>query len=163
MLVGVLSDSHDHMDRIREALDILAERSISTVIHCGDFVAPFALVPFVERAVRFYAVFGNNDGEIRGLQEKAAPIGGIQRGPYRFELNGKRFVINHLPWTDEQLAAEQGKTDFFLCGHTHIPEHRKVGDIIVINPGELCGWLKGRSTFGILDTSTGEWELIDLP
>lgn len=162
MLVGVISDSHDHVDRIRRALDILSERGIKDVVHAGDFVAPFAVVPFVEAQVRLHAVFGNNDGELRGLRQKAEAIGGIQGGPYRFELGGKRFLLDHFPKNEKQLAAEQGQIDFFVFGHTHVPEIRRLGSVTVINPGELCGWLKGRATFAILDTESGRCDLIEL-
>jgi len=49
-----------------------------------------------------------------------------------------------------------------VYGHTHIKECRRVGNAVVINPGELCGWLKGQATFAILDTATGECEFVAL-
>lgn len=162
MLVGVIADSHDQMERIRQAVHILGERGIGTVIHVGDFVAPFALIPFVEAGFRFYAIFGNNDGEIRGLRRKAEAIGGIQDGPYRFEIEGKKFLLNHTPLSDEQLAAERNRSDFVIFGHTHLVEHRRLGDLSIINPGELCGWVEGRATFAILNVASGELDLVEL-
>ncbi|MBM3334516.1 metallophosphoesterase [Candidatus Sumerlaeota bacterium] len=162
MLIGITSDSHDHVERIKQAVRILAERGIKTVIHAGDFVAPFALDPLVEAEVALYAIFGNNDGEIRGLKQKAAPIGGIQAAPYRFELAGKRFLLNHAPLSDQRIAAEQGRTDFVVFGHTHVAEYRRINGLFLINPGELCGWLKGKASFAILDTDTGDCEFVEL-
>ena len=162
MLVGVIADSHDHMERIKQAIHILGQRQITTVIHAGDYIAPFALIPFVEAGFGFYAVFGNNDGEIEGLRRMAEPIGGIRTGPYRFEIDGKKFLLNHVPLSDEQLAAERSRSDFVIVGHTHIVEHRRLGDLSIINPGELCGWLKGRATFAILNVASGELDLVDL-
>jgi hypothetical protein len=162
MLIGIMSDSHDHVTRIKQAVRILAERGITTVIHAGDFVAPFALVPLVEANLKLYAIFGNNDGEIRGLRQKAEGIGGIQAGPSRFELAGKKFLVNHSPLSEEKIAAERSRTDYIICGHTHVAEHRRVGNLVVINPGELCGWLKGQATFAVLDTDTGECEFVNL-
>lgn len=163
MEIGILSDSHDHMDRIREAVRILRERGIQHVIHGGDFVAPFALIPFVEANFAFYSVFGNNDGELRGLRLRAEPIGGIQAAPYRFELAGKRFLLHHYPQADERLRTERGKSDYFIYGHTHVAEKRSIGSLTVLNPGELCGWLEGNATFMILDTDSQECEMIELP
>jgi hypothetical protein len=162
MLIGIISDSHDHIARIKQALAVLAERGITTVIHAGDFVAPFALVPFVEANLSLYAVFGNNDGEIRGLRQKAEPIGGIQAGPYRFELGGKRFLVNHAPLSDDRIAVERHRTDCIIYGHTHVAEQRRVGSLTLINSGELCGWLKGRPTFVILDVASGQCEFVEL-
>lgn len=162
MLIGILADSHDHVGRIKLAIRMLGERGITTVIHAGDFVAPFALVPFVEANLKLHAVFGNNDGEIRGLRQKADPIGGIQAGPYRFVIEGKKFLVNHAPLCDEKIALERHRTDFLIYGHTHIADHHRVDKMAVINPGELCGWLKGRATFAILNTDTAACEFIDL-
>jgi len=162
MLIGILSDSHDHVERIKQAVRILAERGITTVVHAGDFVAPFALVPFVEANLQLYAVLGNNDGEIRGLRQKAEGIGGIQAGPYRFEIAGKRFLVNHTRLSESKIAAERAGTDFIVYGHTHVSEYRRLGDLVVVNPGELCGWLNGKATFAILNTDTGECEFIPL-
>ena len=162
MQVGIVADSHDHMERIGQAVQILRERGIKDLIHAGDFVAPFALIPIVDAGFRLHAVFGNNDGEIQGLSAMAEPVGGIHKGPYRFELGGKRFLVAHAPLSDKQIAKEGGKTDYIVTGHTHVAGFERVGDLVVVNPGELCGWLKGRSTFGILEMESGEWELIEL-
>jgi putative phosphoesterase len=158
-----MSDSHDHLERIRQAVRILTERGVTTVIHAGDFVAPFALVPLVEAKFALHAILGNNDGEIAGLRRVAAPIGGIQAGPHRFELAGKKFLVNHAPLSDERIAdAARMRTDFVVYGHTHIAEQRRIGHLTLINPGELCGWVKGRATLAVLDTDSGQCEFIDL-
>jgi len=162
MLVGIISDSHDHMDRIRQAVRMLQEREITHVIHGGDFVAPFALWPLIDAGFHLYAVYGNNDGEIRGLRTQSEKIGGIQAGPYRFELAGKRFMVNHYPLSDEQLAQEKNRSDYFIYGHTHERELRRVGNLVVINPGELCGWLKGQASFAMLETETGACEFVEM-
>jgi len=162
MLIAVMADSHDHVEHIKQAVRILGERGITTVIHAGDFVAPFALVPLIEANLKLYAILGNNDGEIRGLRLKAENIGGIQPGPYRFEIAGKRFLVNHAPLSEEKIAAERNRTNYIIYGHTHVPEYRRMGDMVVINPGELCGWLKGKATFVILETDTGECEFVNL-
>lgn len=161
MQVGIISDSHDHMERIGQAVHILRERGIEDLIHAGDFVAPFALIPIVAAKFRLHAIFGNNDGELRGLRTMAEPVGGIHAGPYRFELGGKRFLVNHAPLARDRIAAEQGRTDYIVAGHTHVAKYERSGGLVLINPGELCGWLKGRSTFGILEVESGELELIE--
>ncbi len=162
MLVAILSDSHDHVDRLKQAMQILSERGITTVIHAGDFVAPFALAPIVSAGVKFFAVFGNNDGEIAGLKRASAPIGEIQAPPYRFELDGKRFLLTHAPLPETRIAVEKYQTDYLVYGHTHLPEKKEVGSLTLINPGELGGWLKRRATIAILDTATGMCEFVDL-
>ena len=39
--IGVFSDSHDHMENIRKAIEIFLEQKVEKIVHCGDIVAPF--------------------------------------------------------------------------------------------------------------------------
>lgn len=63
MLVGVVSDTHDDIERARAAVAHFEDVGCETVIHCGDVVAPFTAVVFDSDAFEFHAVRGNNDGE----------------------------------------------------------------------------------------------------
>jgi len=40
MKIGLISDSHDHIDNIRKSVEVLKDRGVSLVIHAGDFVSP---------------------------------------------------------------------------------------------------------------------------
>jgi putative phosphoesterase len=64
--------------------------------------------------------------------------------------------------TNDRITAERGRTDYIIVGHTHEPLVRQIAYQTVINPGELCGWLRGRATFGILDIASGKYEEIEL-
>ena len=46
-----------------------------------------------------------------------------------------------------------GGYDVVIYGHTHQASVTEEGCTLVINPGEICGYLTGKSTFAILDTS----------
>jgi len=67
MKIAVISDSHDHKNNILKTVSIINERNVDTLIHCGDYVAPFVKRWFNELndsiKKNFYGVFGNNDGE----------------------------------------------------------------------------------------------------
>jgi len=41
MVIGIISDTHDHMDNIRKALKIFKEKNVKVILHAGDFVSPF--------------------------------------------------------------------------------------------------------------------------
>ncbi len=58
--------------------------------------------------------------------------------------------------------AESGKFDIILSGHTHLIVNRKHKDVLILNPGELCGYLTDKPTFAIIDTETMEAEIIEL-
>ena len=40
MKIGIISDSHDHVDNIRRAVSVFREASVELVIHAGDIVSP---------------------------------------------------------------------------------------------------------------------------
>jgi putative phosphoesterase len=47
-----------------------------------------------------------------------------------------------------------GAYDVVVHGHTHQASLSKEGRTLVVNPGEICGYLSGKSTFAILDATT---------
>ena len=67
MKIGVMADTHDHMSRIRQAVELFRRRGVVHVVHAGDFVAPFAIRPLAQLSCPVLAVLGNNDGEVAGL------------------------------------------------------------------------------------------------
>jgi len=48
----------------------------------------------------------------------------------------------------ETLAA-CGSLDLLVYGHTHRPEIRREGALLIVNPGEVYGHLTGRSTVAL--------------
>ena len=49
-----------------------------------------------------------------------------------------------------------------VCGHTHEPSVKSEGTSLLVNPGECCGWVSGRSTIAIADTESRTAEIISL-
>ncbi len=164
MKIGVISDSHDHIERVRAAAEIFRARGAETIIHCGDFVAPFILKPFKDlKFTDCLGVFGNNDGEKLWLRDNFKDIGRIAKPPVFVEKAGRRLAVLHEPMPDDVMDALP--VDVVLFGHTHEIVNRKAGAgaPLVLNPGESCGWLTGRATAMILDTEALVAELIELP
>ncbi|MHA2037548.1 MAG: metallophosphoesterase [Promethearchaeota archaeon] len=170
MKIAVISDSHDHMNNILQAVSIINKRKIDAVIHCGDFVAPFVKKWFdkLEEPIKknFFGVFGNNDGERVFLKQNLGQICQLAQNGNELiiELGGKRIFISHMPiqGTLEALA-KSGKFDIVLSGHTHVMRNEKYENgVLVVNPGELCGYLTGKSTFAIIETEKMEVEIVEL-
>ncbi len=154
--IGIISDTHDRLDKVREAVALFNRLRPDRVVHCGDVVAPFVFSEMKTLSMPVVAVFGNCDGDRDGLQRRASELGfALQEGPLSLEFDGKRIVVSHKP-----LSAAPD-CDFYLHGHTHRPLH-ETGRPIVINPGEACGWLSGRATVALLDTVKSEVEFSDL-
>jgi len=160
MLIGVVSDTHDHMDRLRAALERFAAAGVRVVLHAGDFVSPFMVVPFQETGLHLIGVFGNNDGDKLFLRERFAGVGDLNFGPYEVELNGRRIVLMHEPRSLEALIAS-GKYDLVVYGHTHQVDLRERLPLVV-NPGECGGWLSGKATCALVDLKRLKAEIIEL-
>lgn len=160
MLIGIVSDTHDHLDRLRRALALCRERGVELILHAGDFVSPFTAEPFREVGLRVVGVFGNNDGDKLYLRERFSEVGELHFGPHELELEGRRVVLLHEPRALEALVAS-GRYDLIAYGHTHRPEVR-AGPPVVVNPGECAGWLSGRSTCAMVDLCTLRAEILDL-
>jgi uncharacterized protein len=159
MKIGIISDSHDNMPLIARAVDAFNGSGTAMVLHAGDIISPFTFNEFSRLKCEFAAVFGNNDGETKGLAEKFSPIGRILKGPRGIEAAGSRIVLMHEPGDLESLA---DKYDIIIYGHTHIPEVRKIRNATVINPGECGGWLYGRSTVAILELPGYKVDIVEL-
>jgi len=170
MLIGVLSDTHDNKNNILKAVSILNERGVEALIHCGDYVAPFVKKWFdqLNDSIKenFFGVFGNNDGELLYLKKNLGQICKFAENGHELilELGGKRIFVSHMPKpkTIDALANSR-KFDIILSGHTHVLTNKKYDNgVLVLNPGELCGYFTGNSTFAIVDTNKLKAEIIQL-
>lgn len=159
MLVGVLSDTHDRVPLITKALDLFAERGVGAVVHAGDICSPFAAkaLKAAEDRCPLHVILGNNEGEIDGL---TAILPQLCRGPIRLELEGRKILVHHFTkWCD---ADDVAWADVVITGHTHEVVNESRDGRLFLNPGECCGWVSGRCSVAVLDTTGPEAEIIDL-
>jgi len=158
MLLGIISDTHDHIEKVKKAIEIFNQYNLTGVIHCGDFVAPFTLREFVKLKAKFYGVFGNCDGEKEGLLKVAKENNFILcEPPLELVFNNKKFLIFH------KLKKETIKNvDYIVYGHTHQPEIKKEKNSVFINPGEACGLLTEKATIAILDIDKKEIKFVEI-
>jgi putative phosphoesterase len=159
--IGILADTHDNLTAVRRAVSLFRENGCSLIIHGGDFVAPFAARELAKAGCPLQAVFGNCDGERRGLEEALRSFGEIRKEPYLFDQAGKTFLLTHRHERLEALLAKH-RVDFLIYGHTHKTDIRQAGRTLIINPGEAGGWLSGRCTAVVLDPESREAEILSL-
>jgi len=159
MKIGIISDTHDNLPKIREAVRIFNEQKVDLVIHAGDFIAPFAINPLSELRCEYIGVFGNNDGEKFGLTKISQ--GRITPAPRPVELGDRKVLILHEPNEIDALSKSQ-VYDMIIYGHTHKPVNEKHGKTLVINPGECGGWLTGKSTIALADLDWKTGEVVEL-
>jgi putative phosphoesterase len=160
-MIGILSDSHDNLTRVREAVRLFNDAGCDLVIHAGDFVAPFTVAELRNLRAPVKGVFGNCDGEKAGLAEAFEGLGEIREAPLRFSHAGLRFLVCHL---DRRLEGHlvSKSYDVVVFGHTHRPLTELRDGTLLINPGEAGGWLSGRSTVALLDPATRTAQIIPL-
>ena len=157
MKIGIISDTHDHMENIRFFVGKFKEKGVGHVLHAGDIISPFAAKPF--SPFKFTAVFGNNCGERLFLRDIISQFGEIKPGPLELEIGGKKILLMHEPYALE-AAAHSELYHYVIYGHTHYLERKKIKNTWIINPGEGCGYLTGKATALVLDLETDEVELL---
>ena len=157
MKIGIMSDSHDHLPNIKKALAIMIEQNVDKIFHCGDIVAPFVnrvLTPLKTSPIDLIGVFGNNDGERDNMNKLLAGMMEVKGDFFEIELDGIKIAIYHgtiLPLVKALTYSQL--YDLVLVGHTHQTKIERIRKTLLVNPGELCGYLTGDATFAVIDLS----------
>ena len=159
MKIGIISDTHDNIPNIKKAVNTFNANNVDFVIHAGDYVAPFSVVPFDDLKCDYAGVFGNNDGEKIGLSKKSQDK--IKPQPLILELEGKSIYVIHEPNNLDNLIDSQNY-DIIIYGHTHEHVIENHGKTLVINPGECCGWVTGKATIAIVELDAMKARIIQL-
>lgn len=151
MKVAVLSDSHDNVWKLDQAMPHLA--AAEAVIHCGDLVAPFVVQRLGEGVgdTPVHIVLGNNEGDLFRIARVVDELPHVKfHGVLaEIELQGVMIAACH----DPQVARGLARSGFYgmVCyGHTHAPHEEWIGDCLLLNPGELMA-LHGRSTIALVE------------
>lgn len=157
MLVAVISDSHDNLDRLRRSVDIINSKDVVHTFHLGDVCSPFAANILNELKSPYTGVFGNNDGEWIGINRITKNR--FFKPPYFTTIEGYSFVLFHEGDIAEYIDE---KVDFVLYGHSHNATVKQKGRQLIINPGTLSGYVSGRSTFALVNLFDKKCEILEL-
>ncbi len=182
MKLGIIADTHDNLPSIRRALECFSARGVEAIIHAGDVVAPFAAKALAEFPGPVHAVYGNCDGERAGL----AKVLDIVPSPRVVELGGLKILVAHdavpsAAVSERRVPRSAGSgcarllratptaalrtADIVVTGHTHevaVSPGSSPDQPLRLNPGEACGWVRGRPTCIVLDTETLAAEVVEL-
>ena len=159
MIIGVISDTHGYVDRVKLAMEkffadadlILSAGDVlyhgpNNPNYKGDDYNPKALANLINASkVPFLIARGNGDSEVDQLVLET-PI----EAPYTHVFaNGKHIVVNHghlLPTdADKDKAAAHLHADIFISGHVHTTVLEKRGNTIFLNPGTVSPYLSNRA------------------
>jgi len=164
MLIGAISDTHDNLPMVRKAVDRLNQANVSLVLHAGDIISPFVPRMFSDLKAPMTVIYGNNDAEREVLRKRFFEVGKEVRGTFAgIEVGGLRVALTH---GDEfELLNSLIRPQFFhlvVYGHTHQAKGYISGGSLIVNPGEVCGYLTGKSTIATVDTDTRQIEILHL-
>jgi len=162
MLVGIVSDTHDNGDRVAAAVETFEDAGVETVVHCGDFVAPFSVTPF-DGDWDFYAVRGNNDGEW-ALEATVADFGTYMGEMGELTLDGREVAVYHgTSGAIVDALVECGTYDYVFHGHTHEAGREEYEGTVRVNPGGIA-IPPAPDAFSVatLETESGELEFHEL-
>jgi putative phosphoesterase len=160
-MVGIMSDSHDNLDRVQRAVGLFNDAGCDLVVHAGDIIAPFTVAKLRGLRCPVKAVYGNCDGEKAGLAQAFEGWGEIHEAPFSFSHAGRRFLLTHLDGpVDRYLASTP--CDILVYGHTHKALVQDRNGILLVNPGETGGWLYGKTTVALLDPAAMTAEIVSL-
>ncbi len=165
MLVGIISDTHDNLPMIRKVIDVLNRARVQLVLHAGDYVATFVIPLFQKLDAKMIGVFGNNDGDHDFLARRFSENPNIElRGTFaNLTVGHLRLALLHGSDTELLKAlVENGGFNVVVHGHTHEPEIIRKSKTLVIVPGEVCGYLTGKSTVAFLDTESKRAKIVQL-
>lgn len=165
MLVGLIADTHDRLPMIDKAVKKLNEEDVELVLHAGDYVAPFVIPKFKELKAKLIGVFGNNDGDRELLKKRFTEYEDLEiRGSFtEIVVDGLKIALLH--GSEEELLKALINSEGFdvvVHGHTHKAEVYRKDKTLIVNPGEVCGYLFSKSTIALLDTGRREAKIIDL-
>jgi putative phosphoesterase len=190
MKVGIVSDIHCNAPGLARALDLIGDADM--LVCLGDSIYEYRFSNEVVQLLRERAaetIVGNHEEYFFGPQGvRARARDGVDPAlakwlverPHRSELRlgGKRLLLVHsTPWEPRGTYVYPGSglldrfaeadADFVLYGHTHQQIVKRVGRVLVINPGsagdardERNG---GQLSCAVLDTVSEEVSVFDYP
>jgi len=171
MIVGIMSDTHDNLPLVDKAVKRLVEEKVELVLHAGDYTSPFVIPHFKPFKGRFIGVFGNNDGDHEFLRKRFTEFGLEIRGIFaELKIDNLRIALLHggepggAPGPSELLQSLISSEcyDVLIHGHVHDAKAYKKGKSLIINPGEVCGYLSGKPSIAVLNTKTLDVKIIPL-
>jgi putative phosphoesterase len=160
MRIGVISDTHGHVQNTLAAVRLLESLDVEQLLHCGDIGTP--AIPKLLAQWPAHFVFGNCDHETDDLKGAIAAAGLTCHGRFaEIELAGRKIAIIHSD--DARLFREtiaSGRYDLVCYGHTHEAESHHEGRTLVLNPGAL--YRANPHTLAVVDLKTMEVQFVSI-
>ena len=191
MKICIVSDSHDHRDRLAAAVADAKRLGAEAVIHCGDLVAPSTLHAIISLGLPIHLVHGNNTGDLfhlsklahnpenhvhyygqdasllyDGEQISVDPAPGVHPDGPGAKIRSRRIFLVHYPHYAKAMALT-GDFDLVCNGHEHRAvieriKNIKGGETRRVDPGTVGG-VSAPATYVLGDLGKMEFEIRPVP
>jgi len=130
--IGVISDTHGHLDR--KILKLFA--GVDHILHGGD-IGYASIILELEDVAPVTAVLGNNDSGMEFRETELVQVG------------DRKFLVHHIvdptkPSDAVKRRIIRENPDVVVFGHTHRPFCETIGKTLYFNPGYA-----GKPRFGL--------------
>ncbi len=165
MKIAIISDIHDNAHNLVQALELIYKSEAEKIIFLGDFVGAAIAGLLKNSKLPIYAIWGNNDGD-KSLITKFSleKDSNLEIGLDIFdtlEIDEKNIFLTHYPLIAKSMAKSKD-FDAVFYGHNHLKNKEKIGDCLLLNPGEIGAYKTGECTFAIYDTEINDAEIIKI-
>jgi len=143
--IGVISDTH--LDKVSDEFKNIIKmvfHDIDMIIHSGDMTSRAVYDYFSNWDLR--AVRGNmDDFDLSGIlpEKRVEEIGGKKIGI--IHGRGSPYVLSDLVFKEFQYV------DIIIFGHSHVPFHKRKGNVEMFNPGAFKGSPGQAGTIGLIE------------
>ncbi len=161
MKIGILSDTHNHLQRTEQAVELLRDAGAEALFHCGDLARPEIVAACA--VLPFYFTFGNHDSDmVRVLEQSADELGAhcLHWGG-EVTLAEKRIALVHGHITRDLRPLLEAQPDYLLTGHSHQTHDFYEGTTRRINPGAL--FRASEFSVALLNLATDDLQWIEVP
>lgn len=146
--IGLIADTHGAVHpRVAEVFG-----AVDHIIHAGDVGGDHVLGALQALAPVTW-VDGNNDGA-------------TGEDVLRFSVGGIRVLLTHIlprpgrPSARVVASLREAPADLVVFGHSHLPHHEKLGDVVFFNPASAGPRRFDYPTaVGLLELRGGSWEV----
>jgi uncharacterized protein len=135
--LGVISDTHGHVELTRPAVRMFESLEVDAVLHCGDIGSIDTVELFAGWPTHF--VFGNCDENTAAFAAAIKRAGQTCHGLFgELDFDGVKVALLHSHERGRfREAIDSGQYRLVCYGHTHVAAIDRRGETLVLNPGAI--------------------------
>lgn len=127
MKIGIVGDSHLHMETINKVIKEL--KQMDFIIHTGDNYCDFE---YISKTLQIEGIGVSGNCDPKGIEEVIREIAGKRFLVCHGHHYGVKGSLNTLFYRGKEVNA-----DIVIFGHSHVPFYGKEDGMIMLNPGSI--------------------------